>query len=258
MSKYKVEMSYLYDNNLSLSHEEFLIKMKEYQISKDETIKEELVFSNLKLILSIVKKFNSRGYNLDDLFQVGVVGLIKAIDHFDLQYNVRFSTYAVPLILGEMKRYIRDNTALRVSRSIHDLAYRILVESETYMQFNNKEPSIEELSRLLDIEEVFIVEALMSSQNVSSLSVDIQNDGEKSVELIEQMPSSRNECNDTFNHIALSDALNQLSAKERMIIERRYYNDFTQNDVAYELKISQAQVSRIEKQALENMKKYMC
>ena len=257
MSKYKVEMAYLYKEYSSLTHEEFLFKIQEYQRTHDIFIKEELVFSNLKLVLSLVSKFNQRGYNLDDLFQVGVVGLIKAIDNFDLKYNVHFSTYAVPLILGEMKRYIRDNTPLRISRSIHDLAYRILVESEKYVQKYIKEPTLKELSQLLNIDEVFIIEAMSSTQNVSSLSVDIQNDGEKSVELIEQIPSLKNESSDTFNHIALNDALMKLDEKERYIIERRYYNDYTQNDIAKELCISQAQVSRVEKQALENMRKYM-
>lgn len=257
MSKYKVEMSYLYEDYLSLSHDEFLAKMKEYQLSHDLMIKEELVFSNLKLVLSLVQKFNQRGYNLDDLFQVGIIGLIKAIDNFDLKYNVRFSTYAVPLILGEIKRYIRDNTPLRISRSVHDLAYHILVESENYMQKHIKEPSLEELSQLLNVEESFIIEAIISTQSVSSLSSDIQNDGEKSVELIEQLPSLRNESYDNFNRIAINDAMIHLDNKERYVIEKRYYEDFTQNEIAHILQISQAQVSRVEKQALENMRKYM-
>ncbi len=257
MSKYKVEMAYLYKDYISLSHDDFLIKMKEYQTSHELSIKEELVFSNLKLVLSLVQRYNQKGYNLDDLFQVGIVGLIKAIDNFDLKYNVHFSTYAVPLILGEIKRYIRDNTALRISRSIHDLAYRILIESDNYMQKYVKEPTLKELSQLLNVEEMLITEAIISTQNVSSLSVDIKNDGEKSVELIEQIPSIKNESSDTFNHIALNDALIRLDEKERYIIQRRYYDDYTQNDVAKELHISQAQVSRVEKQALENMRKYM-
>ena len=257
MSKYKVEMSYLYDECISLTHEEFLAKMKIYQMCHDTKVKDELVFSNLKLVLSLVQKFNQRGYNLDDLFQVGVIGLIKAIDNFDLNYNVRFSTYAVPLILGEMKRYIRDNTSLRISRSIHDLAYRILNESEQYIQMNIKEPTLEELSQLLNVDEIYITEAIMSTQNVSSLSSDIQNDGEKSVELVEQIASLKNESQETFNHIALKDALNRLDDKERYIIERRYYDNYTQNEISKDLCISQAQVSRVEKQALENMRKYM-
>ena len=257
MSKYKVEMSYLYKEYPSLSHEEFLMKIRQYHVNHELYIKEELIFSNLKLVLSLVQKFNQRGCNLDDLFQVGVIGLIKAIDNFDLQYNVKFSTYAVPLVMGEMKRYIRDNTVLRISRSIHDLAYRILLESENYIQKQNKTPSVEELSQMLKIDEVLIVEAMTSTQNVSSLSADIQNDGEKSIELIEQIPSLKNESVDTFNHIAISEALKHLEEKEKYIIEKRYYEDYTQNDIAKELCISQAQVSRVEKHALESMRKYM-
>ena len=257
MSKYKVEMSYLYNDYTSFSHEEFLIKMKEYQFTKDMRIKEELVFSNLKLVLSLVGKFHQKNCNLDDLFQSGIIGLIKAIDHFDLHYDVRFSTYAVPLIVGEMKRYIRDDSSLRISRSIHDLAYRILIESERYMQQYTKEPTTRELSLLLDVEETMICEAIASTQNITSLSCDIQNDGEKSVEMVEQVASLRNQSNEAFNHMALDNALAHLDDKEKYVILKRYYDDCTQNEIAKHLCISQAQVSRVEKQALENMRKYM-
>lgn len=257
MSKYKVEMSYLYDEQISLTHEEFINKMKEYQKSHDDLLREELIFANLKLVLSQVQKYTQKKYNVDDLFQEGVVGLIKAIDNFDLNYNVKFSTYAVPLILGEIKRYIRDNTPFRISRSLHDLSYRVLVESENYIQKHMKEPSIKQLAQLLDVKECEVAEAIISTQSVTSLSCDIQNAGEKSVELIEQLPSLKNESDDTFNHLALDDALMCLGNKERYIIEKRFYEDFTQNELADILHISQAQISRSEKQALKNMRKYM-
>ena len=257
MSKYKVEMSYLYEEHISLSHEEFLNKMIEYQKTHDEVLKEELIFSNLKLVLSLVQKYTQRKYNVDDLFQEGIIGLIKAIDNFNLNYNVKFSTYAVPLILGEIKRYIRDNTPFRISRSLHDLSYRILIETEEYIQKYYEEPSINVLANLLNVEESAIAEAIISTHTISSLSCDIQNDGEKSVELVEQLPSLKNESNDTFNKIALDDAFRYLNNKEKYIIEKRFYEDYTQSELADLLHISQAQISRSEKQALMNMRKYM-
>lgn len=257
MAKYKVEMIVSPNDYPQFTHKQIMDKLNQYHQTKDDNIKEQLVLSNLKLVLSLVQKYHLRTNNLDDLFQVGIIGLIKAIDNFDTSLNVRFSTYAVPLIVGEMKRYLRDNSPLRIPRSMRDLAYKALLENEQYMKKHDKEASIEELAHLLNVEKTQLVEALSSTNGVSSLSQEVQNDGSGQIELINQIANPKNELEHYHDHLDLHNALKILDDKEKLIIQQRYFQNHTQSEIAKELFISQAQVSRIEKQALLHLKKYM-
>lgn len=258
MSKYKVEMNgFQIQDCEKLSHQQTMQLLDDYHQSHDEKIKERLVLANLKLVLSLVQKYHQRVSNLDDLFQVGVIGLIKAIENFDTSLDVRFSTYAVPLIIGEIKRYIRDNSSMRIPRSMRDIAYKALMANEEFMKKNQREASTKELSKLLKIDEYLLVEALSSTNSVTSLSQEVQNDGNGQIDLESQIPDRKNQMEDMQNRIDLHSAMNHLDKKELQIILERYFLDHTQSEIAKELFISQAQVSRLEKQALSHLKKYM-
>ena len=258
MSKYKVEMNgFQIQDYEKLSHQQTMQLLDDYHQSHDEKIKERLVLANLKLVLSLVQKYHQRVSNLDDLFQVGVIGLIKAIENFDTSLDVRFSTYAVPLIIGEIKRYIRDNSSMRIPRSMRDIAYKALMANEEFMKKNQREASTKELSKLLKIDEYLLVEALSSTNSVTSLSQEVQNDGNGQIDLESQIPDRKNQMEDMQNRIDLHSAMNHLDEKELQIILERYFLDHTQSEIAKELFISQAQVSRLEKQALSHLKKYM-
>ncbi len=258
MSKYKVELN---GNNIEeyekLSHQQTMELLELYQQNHDLKIKERLVLSNLKLVLSLVQKYQQRVNNLDDLFQVGVIGLMKAIDHFDTSLDVRFSTYAVPLISGEIKRYLRESSPLRIPRSLRDIAYKALLMNEEYMKKYNREATFKELSKSLDIDEYTLVEALSSTHNVTSLSQEVQNDGNGPIDLESQIPDRRSEMMDIQKSIDLQKAMRYLDQKEMQIIHEHYFKGLTQREIAKDLMISQAQVSRIEKQALAQLKKYM-
>lgn len=258
MSKYKVEMNgFQIQDCEKLSHQQTMQLLDDYHQSHDEKIKERLVLANLKLVLSLVQKYHQRVSNLDDLFQVGVIGLIKAIENFDTSLDVRFSTYAVPLIIGEIKRYIRDNSSMRIPRSMRDIAYKALMANEEFMKKNQREASTKELSKLLKIDEYLLVEALSSTNSVTSLSQEVQNDSNGQIDLESQIPDRKNQMEDMQNRIDLHSAMNHLDEKELQIILERYFLDHTQREIAKELFISQAQVSRLEKQALSHLKKYM-
>lgn len=257
MAKYTVEMVGYRQDYPKLTHQQTMQKINEYHHSQNSEIKDELVLSNLKLVLSLVQKYHQRTNNLDDLFQVGIIGLIKAIENFDTSLNVRFSTYAVPLIIGEMKRYLRDNSPMRIPRSMRDLAYKAMQKNEEYVKEMNHEASFQELAQLLKVDEPVLVEALSSTNGVTSLSQDIQGDGNGQIEMITQIPSPKNEMNSIHDYMDLRQAIHHLDLKERQIIKQRYFQDQTQSEIAKELFISQAQVSRLEKQALQHLKKYM-
>ena len=258
MSKYKVEMNgFQIQDCEKLSHQQTMQLLDDYHQSHDEKIKERLVLANLKLVLSLVQKYHQRVSNLDDLFQVGVIGLIKAIENFDTSLDVRFSTYAVPLIIGEIKRYIRDNSSMRIPRSMRDIAYKALMANEEFMKKNQREASTKELSKILKIDEYLLVEALSSTNSVTSLSQEVQNDSNGQIDLESQIPDRKNQMEDMQNRIDLHSAMNHLDEKELQIILERYFLDHTQREIAKELFISQAQVSRLEKQALSHLKKYM-
>ncbi len=258
MSKYKIELNgYSFYEQKQLTHLETMELLSIYQQDKNEQAKEKLIYSNLKLVLSLVAKYSKNNDNMEDLFQVGIIGLIKAIENFNLSYNLKFSTYAVPLILGEIKKYIRDNSSLRIPRSLRDVAYKIMNENEDYLKTYNKDASVDELSHRLGIDQYTIVEAISSTNQITSLSQEIQNDGQGSIDLESQIPDLHNNYDHLNDMIDLKNALNKLSDLEYNILNKRYYDGKTQMDLAEELSVSQAQISRIEKRALSNLKKIM-
>lgn len=254
MGKKSVEITGISTSNIKvLSHSEMLELFKEYQ-NGDLSAKEKLVNGNLKLVLSILRKYNRRVDNLDDLFQIGVVGLIKAVDNFDLKHEVKFSTYAVLMIEGEIKRYIRDNNSLRISRSIKDLAYRVLLYKEEYVQENGKEPSTEEIAKNLNVSNYDVIEALLSLKEPDSLYEPIYNDGGDTIYLMDQIEDKK-ENKDIDSLISMRKALNKIKERERNILISRFIVGKTQMEIANELMISQAQVSRLEKNAIKNVKR---
>ena len=255
MSKYKVDITGINTNDIKvLKQEEQLILFKKYK-EGDLQAKEELVEGNLKLVLSILRKFNNQKYNMDDLFQIGCIGLIKAIDNFDLNYGVMFSTYAVPLILGEVKRYVRDNNALRVSRSIKDLAYKILNYKEEYLLKYGKEPSSKEIAKYFDINEYDIAISMDSLKDPMSIYEPIYNDGGDTIYLLDQLADKKEYNKDKDMLISLNKALKQIKERERNVLVDRYIIGRTQMEIAESLDISQAQVSSIEKNAISNIKR---
>lgn len=255
MAKNIVEITGLDTNNLKvLSHEEMISLFKKYQAG-DKKAKDELIKGNLKLVLSIVKKFSNRVDNLDDLFQVGVIGLIKAIDNFDLSYNLKLSTYAVPLIIGEVKRNIRDNTSLRISRSIKDLAYKIIKLKDELSIRNGKEPTNNEIAKILNVEEYQIAYALDALKDPISIFEPIYNDGGDTIYLEDQLTDNKNISDEQDIKIALHKAINMISEREKNILLERFMIGKTQTEIANKLNISQAQVSRIEKNAINHVKR---
>ncbi len=255
MSRYKVEIANVNTANIKvLKSDEMLDLFKKYQ-NGDTLAKEELINGNLKLVLSILKKYNNRTDNMDDLFQVGCIGLIKAIENFDLSHDVKFSTYAVPMILGEVKRFIRDNNSLRIARSIKDLAYRALKVKEELINKLGKEPSISMIAKELNVDELDIVSALDSTKEAISMFEPIYNDGGDTIYLFDQI-EDKNHNNDRLStSLALKNALKKLNDKEKKIIKSRYILGKTQMELADELGISQAQISRLEKNGLDNLKR---
>ena len=220
----------------------------------DEDAREALILGNLRLVLSIVGRFSGRTDNADDLFQVGCIGLMKAIDHFNLDLDVKFSTYAVPMIVGEVRRYFRDNNAIRVSRSVRDMAYRALQAREQLSSKNEKEPSVEDIANLLSEPKEIVAAALESIVEPVSLFESVYSDGEDAVYVIDQLkdPTSSEEI--WIETIALKEALNRLGERERHIVNMRFYRGRTQTEIAQEIGISQAQVSRLEKSAIEKIR----
>mgnify|MGYP003304497237 CR=1 FL=1 len=256
MGKYKVDISGIDTNNLvSLSSEEMMNLFKSMSNGNLE-VRELLINGNLKLVLSVLKKFYNKQENLDDLFQIGCVGLIKAIDNFDLEYGVKFSTYAVPMILGEIKRYIRDNSTIRVSRSLKDIAYKILNLKEEYYLKNGKEPSIDYLVEKLDVSEYDISNALQALKSPVSMYEPIYNDGGDIVYLYDQI-EDKSYSNDFSNKMVIENAIDDLKKREKYILDERFIIGKSQVEIANELNISQAQVSRLEKKAINQLKKVL-
>ena len=254
MSKYKVDICGINTSLLKpLTNEEnyqLFIKMK----NGDPFAREDLIKGNLKLVLSILKKYNNKVDNLDDLFQVGCLGLVKAIDNFDLSYNVTLSTYACPLIIGEMKRYIRDNISLRISRSVKDLAHKIIKLREELMTIDGKMPTDKELSEILGVSEYDIANALTSLKEPVSMYEPIYNDGGDTIYLYDQLSSPKDEYDKDLK-LALEKAMEKLKVRELQILRDRFLIGKTQMEIASELGISQAHISRIEKSAITNIKK---
>lgn len=216
--------------------------------------RDELVQGNLRLVLSVVQRFAGRGENPDDLFQVGCIGLIKSIDNFDLSQNVRFSTYAVPMIIGEIRRYLRDNNAIRISRSTRDVAYRAMQAKEAILNETQREPTIEEIAKRLDLPREEVVLALEAIVDPISLYEPVYNDGGDTIYVMDQVGDSNDDRN-WLDEITLKDAIAALSAREKKILHLRFFKGMTQVEVSAEIGISQAQVSRLEKGALEKIKK---
>ena len=221
----------------------------------DRQAREELISGNLRLVLSVIQRFAGRGENADDLFQVGCIGLIKAIDNFDVDMDVRFSTYGVPMIIGEIRRYLRDNSAIRVSRSIRDTAYRVLQAKEAFLAQHQREPTVDEIAGELGLRREEVVTALDAVVEPISLSEPLYSDGGDTVCVMDQLRDKKNTDEAWLEHIALEDAISRLTPRQQRILALRFYQGKTQTEVSAEVGISQAQVSRLEKSALNQIKK---
>ena len=221
----------------------------------DQDARRQLIEGNLRLVLSVIQKFVGRGENADDLFQVGCIGLIKAIDNFDITQPVRFSTYGVPMIVGEIRRYLRDNSAMRVSRSMRDTAYKVLQAKEAYLAQHQKEPTVEEIAAILGIRREDVVFALDAILEPISLYEPIYSDGGDTVCVMDQVRDTKNTDEHWMERIALKEAVGHLTERERKILSMRFFQGKTQMEVSAEIGISQAQVSRLEKNALRQMRK---
>lgn len=230
---------------------ELLKKVK----SGDEFARDEFIVANLRLVLSVVQRFNGKRGKADDMFQVGCVGLIKAMDNFNMDLNVKFSTYAVPMIIGEIRRYLRDNTPVRVTRSLRDIAYRALQSREKLTASSNADPTLDEIAEDMNEEVKNVALALDAISDTVSLSDPVYSASEKSVQVMDQVADTKNDVDTLLEQFALRDALINLSPREKEIIMLRYYIGKTQMEVSEEIGISQAQVSRLEKNALENIRK---
>ena len=223
----------------------------------DEQVREKFITGNLRLVLSVIQRFNNRGENPDDLFQVGCIGLIKALDNFDLSHGVKFSTYAVPMIIGEVRRYLRDNNSIRVSRSLRDIAYKALQAKERLSNALSREPPITEIAADIEVPREDVVLALDSIQEPVSLYEPVFHDDGDAIFVMDQVQDTKNTDERWIENISLSEAMNKLTARERHILQMRFFEGKTQMEVAEEISISQAQVSRLEKNALKYMRKYV-
>ena len=223
----------------------------------DEEARELYIKGNLRLVLSVIKRFSNSSENMDDLFQIGCIGLIKAIDNFDTTLNVKFSTYAVPMIIGEIRRYMRDNNSIRVSRSLRDTAYKAIYAKENYMKKNQKEPTVQEIAEEIGISKEDIVFALDAIQVPMSLQEPVYNDGGDALYVMDQLSDQTNKEEKWIEDLSLEEAMKHLGERERYIIKLRFFQGKTQMEVADEIQISQAQVSRLEKNALKTMRQYL-
>jgi len=255
MSKYKVNISNLNTSEIKVLTNNEMVELLIRYNNGDILAKEELINGNLKLVLSILKKYNNRVDNMDDLFQIGVVGLIKAIDNFDLSHEVKFSTYAVPMILGEVKRYLRDNSSLRIARSIKDTAYKVLKVKEELTNKLGMDVTLSMVAKEMGIEEYIVASAIDSMKDTISMSEPIYNDGGDTIYLEDQLMDTKGSMYSLETRISLYDALNRIKERERYVLVERYIIGKTQIELSDELGISQAQVSRLEKSGINNIKK---
>ena len=233
-----------------MDNERIMELLKEVKNGNMEA-RDELVYGNILLVLSIVKKFSHRGENLDDLFQVGSLGLLKAIDNFDLEHGVRFSTYAVPMIIGEIRRYLRDNSPIRVSRSMKDIAYKAIHYKDTYLKEHEKEPTMKEIADYLEVDEIDVIISLEAIQDPISIYTPIYSQGGDEIYLIDQIKDEENSEDKKILELTIKEGMKKLNSREKSIINQRYYEGKTQMEIASEIGISQAQVSRLEKNALK-------
>lgn len=249
----KVEISGVNTSQLKVLKESEKMELLQKIKNGDMHAREELISGNLRLVLSVIQRFTGRGENSDDLFQVGVIGLIKAIDNFDITLNVRFSTYAVPMIIGEIRRFLRDNSTMRISRSLRDIAYKALQAKEKLMNSNSAEPTIEEIAKEIGAKKEDVVIALEAISDPISLYDPVFSESGDTVYVMDQVGDKNNDIN-WLNEIALKDAIINLGQREKKILNLRFFQGKTQVEVANEIGISQAQVSRLEKNALNKIK----
>lgn len=253
----KVEICGVNTSNLKVltdnEKKELMRKTKE----GDTAARQELIYGNLRLVLSIIQRFTNRKENLDDLFQVGCIGLVKAVDNFNTDYDVKFSTYAVPMIIGEIRRYLRDNNAIRISRSVRDLAYRSLQVREELINEKEGEPSVEEIAKRLGESKEAVTHAMEAIIEPISLFEPVYSENGDSIYVMDQLSDSNSSDEIWLESIVLREAMKKLTERERTIINMRYYKNKTQMEIADEIGISQAQVSRLEKGALERMRKQL-
>ena len=253
----KVEICGVNTADLKVLNESDKMRLLQEMHAGQPGAREELVNGNLRLVLSVVQRFTQRGENLDDLFQVGCIGLIKSIDNFDVSLNVRFSTYAVPMIIGEIRRYLRDNNSIRISRSMRDTAYKAMQMKEQLTAEQSREPTVEEIAARLELPREQVVLALESIVEPVSLYEPVYADGGDAVCVMDQVRDTKNTDEDWLEQIALKEAMARLSERERQILALRYSDGKTQMEVSSEIGISQAQVSRLEKNAIKSIKKNM-
>ncbi len=257
MALNKVEICGVNTAKLPLLSEEekkdLLIKIK----AGDKRAREKYIKGNLRLVLSVIGRFHHSNENADDLFQVGCVGLMKAIDNFDITLDVKFSTYAVPMIIGEVRRYLRDNNAIRVSRSLRDIAYKAIYTKENYIKQYDREPTIDEIAKILDIEKETVIYALDAIVTPVSLFEPVYQEGGDTLFIMDQVKDRKNREENWLEELSLKEAMKRLKPREYDIIRRRFFEGQTQTEVADEISISQAQVSRLEKNALKYMKAYL-
>lgn len=251
----KVEICGINTAKLRVLKSEESIELLKRAREGDVNAREELIAGNLRLVLSVIQRFSGRGENADDLFQVGCIGLIKAIDNFNVDLDVKFSTYGVPMIIGEIRRYLRDNSTIRVSRSVRDTAYRILQAKEAYISEHQKEPTVDELAEMLEIRREDVVIAMDAVVDPVSLFEPVYTDGSDTVCVMDKVKDDKNSDEVWLNRIALDDAINRLSEREQRILALRFFQGMTQMEVSAEIGISQAQVSRLEKNALKQIRK---
>jgi RNA polymerase sporulation-specific sigma factor len=250
----KVELSGISTAQLKVLKADETRKLLARAKNGDKSARDELIAGNLRLVLSVIQRFQSRGENADDLFQVGCIGLIKAIDNFDMSQDVRFSTYGVPMIIGEIRRYLRDNSSIRVSRSMRDMAYRVLKAREELMADSQREPTPDEIALRLGVQRQDVVFAMDAMSGPVSLYDPVYTDGGESICVMDQVGDTRNSDESWLERIALSEAMDSLGSREKRILSLRFYDGKTQMEVASEIGISQAQVSRLEKNAIRHIK----
>lgn len=257
MASYKVEICGVNTSKLPLLSEKEKEELFGRILKGDMQAREEYIKGNLRLVLSVIQRFSGSNENVDDLFQIGCIGLIKAIDNFDITQNVKFSTYAVPMIIGEIRRYLRDNNSIRVSRSLRDIAYKAIYTKEMLLKKNLKEPTVTEIASELGLAKEDVVMALDAIQSPMSLYEPVYTEGGDALFVMDQISDKKNREENWVEGLALSQAIKRLNERERTIIKMRFFDGKTQMEVADEIHISQAQVSRLEKNALKEMRNYL-
>ena len=257
MSCYKVEICGVNTARLPLLSSEEKEELFSRILKGDKEAREQYIKGNLRLVLSVIQRFSGNQENIDDLFQIGCIGLIKAIDNFDITQNVKFSTYAVPMILGEVRRYLRDNNSIRVSRSLRDTAYKAIYAKEGFVKKYSKEPTVQEIAEEIGISKEDIVFALDAIQMPVSLHEPVYSDGGDTLYIMDQVSDKKNREENRVEELSLEAAMERLNERERFIIQLRFFEGKTQMEVAEQIQISQAQVSRLEKNALKIMKQYL-